>query len=116
ESFHVQKPPALPIGKSTRQTDTFEEKIKLLQDAWSRKDYRLARALTNSLRISQIQEQAEEEDYGTPLIPSDQFGKVAALPAAWSTWAKGWNNYKILNLEEKAGIPRKAEPVEVLLS
>src|SRR5690554_3263697 len=36
ESFHVQKPPASPIGKSSRQTDTFEEKIKLLQDAWSR--------------------------------------------------------------------------------
>jgi metal-sulfur cluster biosynthetic enzyme len=97
------------------QSDSFEDKMKLLQKAWDKKDYRLARALTNSLRISELQAQAEHEDLGTPLVGANQFGTVASLPAAWKNWAKGWKYYKVVNLEEKAGIQRKAEPVEVLL-
>ncbi len=98
------------------QSDSFEDKMKMLQKAWDKKDYRLARALTNSLRISELQAQADNEDFGTPLIAANQFGAVASLPAAWKNWAKGWMYYKVVNLEEKAGIQRKAEPVEVLLS
>lgn len=107
----------LPLqDKTTSQSDSFDEKIRLLQSAWERKDYRVARALTNSIRISQIQTQAEEENLGTPLIGANQFGTVASLPAAWKIWANGWKYYKVVSLEEKAGIQRKAEPVEVLLS
>jgi metal-sulfur cluster biosynthetic enzyme len=105
-----------PVQNSSRQSDTFEEKIRLLQEAWRKKDYRVARAITNSLRISEIQEQAEKEDPGKPLIPASQFGEVSALPADWKNWARGWSYYKVLNLEEKKGIARKAEPVEVLLA
>ena len=102
--------------KTTSQTDGFDEKVKLLQEAWANKDFRIGRALANSLRISQIQAQAEQEDFGTPLVGASQFGSVASLPAAWKTWAKGWQYYKAVSLEEKIGIQRKAEPVEVLLS
>lgn len=98
------------------QSDSFEVKMKMLQTAWDKKDYRLARALTNSLRISELQAQAENEDLGKPLIGADQFATVASLPNAWKNWAIGWKYYKMLNLEEKVGILRKAEPVEVLLS
>jgi len=98
------------------QSDSFEDKMKMLQRAWDKKDYRLARALTNSLRISELQAQADHEDFGTPLIAASQFGTVSSLPSAWRDWAKGWMYYKVVNLEEKAGIQRKAEPVEVLLS
>jgi metal-sulfur cluster biosynthetic enzyme len=98
------------------QSDSFEDKMKMLQKAWDKKDYRLARALTNSLRISELQAQADHEDLGTPLIGANQFGTVASLPAAWKNWVKGWKYYKVVNLEEKVGIQRKAEPVEVLLS
>jgi hypothetical protein len=55
------------------QSDSFEDKMKMLQKAWDKKDYRLARALTNSLRISEIQAQADQEDLGTPLIGANQF-------------------------------------------
>jgi metal-sulfur cluster biosynthetic enzyme len=102
--------------KTTSQTDSFDDKLKLLQEAWAKKDFRTARSLTDSLRVSQIQAQAEQEDFGTPLISAIQFGTVSALPQAWKTWANGWKYYKVVNLEEKAGIQRKAEPVEVLLS
>ena len=98
------------------QSDSFEDKMKMLQKAWDKKDYRLARALTNSLRISELQAQADHEDFGTPLIAASQFGTVSSLPSAWREWAKGWMYFKVVNLEEKVGIQRKAEPVEVLLS
>jgi metal-sulfur cluster biosynthetic enzyme len=98
------------------QSDSFEDKMKMLQKAWDKKDYRLARALTNSLRISELQAQADHEDFGTPLIAASQFGTVSSLPDSWKNWAKGWKYYKVVNLEEKVGIQRKAEPVEVLLS
>lgn len=104
------------VDKTTSQTDSFDDKIKLLQEAWAKKDFRTARALTNSIRISEIQAQAEEENFGTPLVGANQFGTVSSLPAAWKSWAKGWQYYKVVSLEEKVGIQRKAEPVEVLLS
>ncbi|MFA6945494.1 MAG: iron-sulfur cluster assembly protein [Pedobacter sp.] len=102
--------------KTTSQTDGFDEKVKLLQEAWAKKDFRTGRALANSLRISQIQAQVDQEDFGTPLIGASLFGTVASLPASWKSWAKGWQYYKVISLEEKVGIQRKAEPVEVLLS
>ena len=71
----------------TSQSDSFEDKMKMLQKAWDKKDYRLARALTNSLRISELQAQAEHEDLGTPLLGANQFDTVASLPAAWKNWA-----------------------------
>jgi metal-sulfur cluster biosynthetic enzyme len=102
--------------KTTSQTDSIQEKIQLLQEALTKKDYRTARALTNSIRISEIQSQAEEEDFGIPHVGASQFGTVDSLPATWKSWAKGWKYYKVVGLEEKIGTPRKAEPVEVLLS
>ena len=102
--------------KTTSQTDSIQEKIQLLQEALIKKDYRTARALTNSIRISEIQLQAEEENLGTPHVSASQFGTVDSLPQVWKTWAKGWKYYKVVSLEEKIGTPRKAEPVEVLLS
>jgi len=115
ESF-VNKVITTSADKTTSQTDSIEEKIKLLQESLSRKDYRTARAITNSIRISEIQAQAEEENFGTPHVAASQFGTVESLPPVWKNWAKGWKYYKVVSLEEKIGTPRKAEPVEVLLS
>ncbi|MGV3686495.1 MAG: metal-sulfur cluster assembly factor [Daejeonella sp.] len=107
---------ALNLQNSSRQSDSFEEKIKMLQAALAKKDYRLARALTNSLRISEVQAQHEHETFGTPVVGASQFGLVSSLPASWKGWANGWKYYKVVGMEEKAGIKRKGEPVEVLLS
>ncbi len=97
------------------RTDRFEEKMKLMQSAWERKDFRLVRALSNSLRITGIQAQMEEDDPGMPLSGSSHYGEVESLPLPWKSWAKGWKYFKILELEERISIERKAEPVEVLL-
>lgn len=98
------------------RTDRFEEKLKLLEAAWQRKDFRLARALAHSLRNTAIQAQAEEESPGTPLSAAARFETVDSLPSPWRNWAKGWKYFKTLTLDETIGQERPAEPVEVLLS
>ena len=98
------------------RTDRFEEKLKLLEAAWQRKDFRLARSLAHSLRSTAIQAQAEEENPGTPLVAAARYEPVDALPSLWRNWARGWKYYKTLTLDETIGQERPAEPVEVLLS
>ena len=98
------------------RTDSFEEKMVLLEAAWRKKDYRLARALAHSLRNTVMQTQLEEESLGTPLMPTTRFETVESLPAAWRLWAQGWRYLKVISLDETAGLERPPEPVEVLLS
>jgi hypothetical protein len=69
------------------RTEPFEEKLRLLEAAWRKRDFRLARALTHSLRDTAIQSQHEEESPGTSLMDAEQFEKVEALPPAWRAWA-----------------------------
>ena len=98
------------------KTDSFETKLRLLEEAWKNKDFRLVRSLTDSLRSTTLQAQAEGEDHGTPFVPTSQFVAVSALPPAWRTWASGWQFCKVLTLDETIGLDRAPEPVEVLLS
>lgn len=98
------------------RTDPFEEKLRLLETAWQRKDFRLARALAHSIRSTAIQAQAEEENPGKPLVEAERYAPVDELPSHWRSWAKGWKYYKTLTLEETIGQERAAEPVEVVLS
>ena len=98
------------------RTDSFEEKLRLLEAAWRRKDFRLARSLTHSLRQTTQQAQAEEENPGPTLPAPAAFTAVAALPPAWRAWAKGWQFCRALHLDETLGITRPPEPIEVLLS
>jgi metal-sulfur cluster biosynthetic enzyme len=97
------------------RSDSFDEKLHLLEDAWRRHDYRVARALTHSLRSTVIETQAAEEFPGTPLVPAGAFQRVEALPAGWRHWAAGWRIAKSLRVIETNGLDRIAEPVEVLL-
>lgn len=98
------------------RTDRFEDKVKLLQSAWDKKDFKLVRSLLNSLRITSIQAQIEEDSPGRPLSDSSHFEKVEFLPLHLRSWAKGWMYYKVIEIKESASVERKAEPVEVLLS
>ena len=98
------------------RTDTFEEKLRLLQAAWRQKDYRLARALTHSLRSTAIQAQMEDENPGKPSLPAGRFETVESLPAPWKQWAQGWKYCRAVHLDETLGVERSPEPVELLLS
>ena len=59
-----------PTLSAAERTDSFETKMRLLQDAWQRKDYDLARSLTHSLRDTVVQTQVETENPGTSIIPA----------------------------------------------
>ncbi len=105
-----------PTLSAAERTDSFETKMRLLQDAWQRKDYDLARSLTHSLRDTVVQTQVETEKPGTSIIPASQFQTVDALPDPWRQWARGWKYVKQISMTETAGEARSSEPVEVLLS
>lgn len=106
----------MPETTHADRTDSFEEKLRLIEAAWKRRDFRAARALTHSLRDSAIQAQHEEESPGKPLIAAARFEAVAALPPAWRGWAAGWKYFKTVHLDEPLGLERSPEPVELLLS
>jgi metal-sulfur cluster biosynthetic enzyme len=111
-----RKEPSLGENSYEERTESFEEKMALLEAAWQKKDYRLARALAHSLRTTVVQTQLEKESPGTPLMPASRFETVESLPSAWRSWAQGWKYCKAVNLDETAGLARPSEPVEVLLS
>jgi len=98
------------------RTDRFEQKMKLIEAAWRKRDYRAARALAASLRHTITQTQLEEESPGTPLAPSSSYGRVDSLPAPWREWARGWSYYKVVHLDETIGQNRPPEPVDFLLA
>jgi hypothetical protein len=106
----------MPETKYSDRTDSFEEKLRLIETAWRKKDYRLARSLAHSLRHSAMQAQAEEESPGQPVGAAGQAELVESLPAAWRAWARGWKHCRALHLDEPLGVERPPEPVEVLLS
>ena len=105
---------AMPELTYADRTDSFEEKLRLLEAAWRSKDYRLARSLAHSLRHSAMQAQAEVESPGVPLGPAKP-ELVESLPAPWRAWAKGWKYCRALHLDETLGLDRPPEPIEVVL-
>jgi metal-sulfur cluster biosynthetic enzyme len=102
--------------RAADRTDSFETKVKLLEEAWKRRDFDLARSLTRSLRDTVLQTQLEEQNAGPSLIDTLQFQSVDSLPATWRQWAHGWKYAKALSVAETAGEARSSEPVEVTLS
>jgi len=100
----------------TDRTDSFEEKMRLLNEAWRKGDYRVARALTNSLRSTAIQAQQEKESLGQPLAAPGALQPVAALPAPWREWAKGWSHWLSIATDETVGSTRPPEPIEFVLN
>jgi metal-sulfur cluster biosynthetic enzyme len=104
----------MPENSYPERTDDFGEKLRLLQEAWERKDFRVARALTHSLRDTAIQAQAEHMPEGQ-ILPSHSIREVGALPPAWRDWAKGWGWFRAIHLDDMLGLERQQEPVEARL-
>ena len=97
-----------------QRSDTFEEKMRLLEDAYRRKDYRVARSLGDSIRQSLTLEQQQQASIGTPVLGADSSVPVADLPQQWRDWARGWSRAKILALDETVSLERNGEPVEIV--
>jgi hypothetical protein len=95
-----------------QRTDTFEEKLRLLEAAYKRKDYRLALSIGDSLRQSLTLEQQQQASIGNPILTADASIPVSDLPQPWREWARGWSYAKILALDETVSLQRSGEPVE----
>ena len=98
------------------RTDSIAEKLRLLRKAQRQGNYDFALALADSIKDTltfekQTREPAAEKPLGAP-----NSGKVADLPAAWAQWARGWSFYKVVALDEKAGLERRGEPVDLPLA
>jgi hypothetical protein len=52
----------------------------MLQNAWDRKDYRVVNSISNSIRISGIQAQADQSKVLNPDSSSSHFVEVSTLP------------------------------------
>lgn len=98
------------------RTETLEEKSRLLESAWRQRNFRLARALTESIRDTLIFAEQQEANAGTPAIPAGTFGPVTGLPEPWRLWAKGWAYFKVFALDETVAQPRTGEPVDAIFS
>lgn len=103
-------------SSAASRTDSFDTKMKLLQAAWQRGDFDLARSLTHSLRDTVVQVQHEQQPAGPAVLDAPQFETGVLLPEAWRRWAQGWRYCKVLSVQETAGESRTSEPVEATLS
>ena len=101
---------------AAQRSDSVETKMRLLQEAITKQDFDLARSLTHSLRDSFMQIQHESAPLAPSLVPTDQWVKVEALPAAWQAWARPWQYGKCFEVRETSGLERRQEPLEIAVS
>ena len=112
-----QTAPASGSLRETRyadRTDSVAHKLRQLEDAHRRKDFHLARALSDSIRQTLQFEEEQQSTIGVPQVGAEAFVPVSSLPAAWREWARGWSYAKTLALDEGIGDARSGEPVELV--
>ena len=97
-----------------QRTDSFDQKVRLLNEAYAKKDYRLARSIADSMRHSLTLEQQQQEPLGQDILSSNGDLPVSALPTPWRDWAEGWYHVRALALDETVNLARAAEPVELV--
>ena len=87
------------------RTDRFEEKMKMLDAAWKRKDFRLARALAHSLRSTAMQAQSDEENPGSAVPASGTCANSRLVPTPCALGHKAGNIFKLLFWTKPWGSP-----------
>ncbi len=99
-----------------QRTDSFDTKVRLLQEAYRAKNYRVARSIADSLRQSLTLEQQQQAPVGETVLGSGADLPIVDFPAAWRDWAAGWSWVRPIALDELVARPRSAEPVELIVS
>jgi metal-sulfur cluster biosynthetic enzyme len=91
--------------------------MRLLEAAYRRRDYRVARSLADSLRQSLTLEQQQQLPLDSAVVSAaNHFVPVASLPEQWREWARGWSFAKIIALDETVNLARENEPVELAVA
>jgi len=105
----------IDIQRETR-TDTVEEKLKLVQEAYAAGQFDIALSLAESLKDTiQCDKQLNYEP-GKPHFDIQTPQQVADLPAAWAEWAQGWQFVFPIQLSDSLGSSRSQEPVDLFLA
>ncbi|MEZ5391590.1 MAG: hypothetical protein R2724_01660 [Bryobacterales bacterium] len=97
-----------------QRTDSFDQKMRLLEEAHRKKDFRLARSIADSLRISLTLEQQQQQPLGDTVLTASRDIAVTDLPSPWQAWAKGWRYARVLALDETVNLARSGEPIELV--
>ncbi|MCI0460081.1 MAG: metal-sulfur cluster assembly factor [Gemmataceae bacterium] len=105
-----------PDIPSQERTDSFEDKVRLLQAALAAKQYDLALSLADSIKDTLTFERHLGGNPERPQVGADHFAPVGELPEAWARWALGWSFCKSLALFETVAIERSAEPVDLAVA
>ena len=85
-----------------------------LEAAYRSRDYRLARAIADSIRHTIALEEQERAAIGRPALAAGDWAPVASLPLPWRGWAQGWTFAKIFALDETVSLARRDEPLELV--
>jgi len=99
-----------------QRTDSFDQKMQLLQEAYRAKNYRVARSIADSLRQSMTLEQQQQQPLADEIVGADADMPVSALPSSWQAWAQGWSWVRPLALDELVNRARSAEPIELAVA
>ena len=96
-----------------QRTDSFDEKMRLLNEAYRRKDYRLARSIADSLRHSLTLEQQQQAPLGEDVLPATGDISVSALPASWRDWAIRCNTSAVSQSDHCGWATCRRAPIEL---
>jgi len=95
------------------RTDSVDEKLRLVTQAYEDGDLDLALSLSESIRWTLRFEKGENFDTEPAQLPAADIVAVGDLPGSWANWATGWRHARVLTLTEPAGIERRGEPVDL---
>ncbi|MCA9232742.1 MAG: metal-sulfur cluster assembly factor [Planctomycetales bacterium] len=100
------------IQRETR-TDTVEQKLELLRQAYEAGRFDVALSLAESLKDTIQCDKLLRFDPGQPAFNIDEPIPVSELPSPWAAWAQGWQYVFPLQLTETAAMARRQEPVDL---
>jgi len=98
------------------RTDSVEDKLTFLRAALEAGSYELAMALADSIKDSITLERQLHGNPGAPVVPASAVHDTSSLPIPWREWARGWSEYQVIVVAETAGLERRHEPVDILVS
>ncbi|WP_152050675.1 metal-sulfur cluster assembly factor [Tautonia marina] len=100
---------------SNDRSDSVQEKVRLLQDAYQKGRLDLASSLAESIRDTLRFDRQVTPDPEEPDLDAEQFVAVSELPKPWADWGNGWRFVQALSLFETIGQARTNEPIEIRL-
>ena len=105
----------IPNVPRNRRTESIDDKLKLLRNAYLSGRLQLVESLADSIKDSIQYDRQATGAAGETRPGAADFIPVSQLPESWAAWAAGWEFCKPVRLFETVGIERVREPIELLV-